>query len=336
MDYEKLLDILRGHKVWIQTHNFPDPDAIASAYGLQQFLRYHGIDSNICYMGMVDKISVTKMFTTFNIDASLVDDTDIKESDYVILVDGQKYNANLTDIPGDEVAVIDHHKTVYPCEYLYKDVRIVGSCATLIAQYYKESNTPISKEVATVLSYGLKMDTDSMNRGVTKLDIEMMEYLFDYTDQDLVHQLYSNDMELQDLRAYGAAIENIQMFNEVGLARIPFNCPDGLIAMVADFIMRLEQVTLAIIYSEREDCLKFSVRCEDPMVHAGDMTKEALDGIGDGGGHFSMAGGIIPNENRSDDRSIEDKTIYERFMKAYNNNVAKMKEKFPNGIADSK
>ncbi len=330
MDWKKLIDILKGHKVWIQTHNFPDPDAIASAYGLQQFLLYHGVDSEICYTGMVDKISVTKMFSTFNIDASLVEHSEINESDYVVLVDGQKYNANLTDIPGDEVAVIDHHKTVYPCEYLYKDVRIVGSCATLIAEYYKESNTPMSDTVATVLSYGLKMDTDSMNRGVTKLDIEMMEYLFDKTDQDLVKALYSNDMELQDLRAYGAAIENIQIFGAVGLARIPFNCPDALIAMVADFIMRLEQVTLAIIYSEREDCLKFSIRCEDPNVHAGDMTREALKGIGDGGGHFSMAGGIIPNENRIDDRSIEDKTIYERFMKAYEANIVEEKNKHLN------
>ena len=30
--------MLKNHNVYIQTHNFPDPDAIASAFGLQQFL----------------------------------------------------------------------------------------------------------------------------------------------------------------------------------------------------------------------------------------------------------------------------------------------------------
>lgn len=316
MDYQKLLSILRGHRIWIQTHNFPDPDAIASAYGLQYFLDYHGIPANICYKGNVDKISVAKMITNFDIDMRPIGGLDLRKDDYVILVDGQKYNANLTDIPGEEVAVIDHHKTVKPCEYLYKDVRICGSCSTLITQYIKESNTPMTKKVASVLSYGLKMDTDSMNRGVTKLDIQMLEYLYDYTDRELVQSMYNNGIELKDLRAYGAAIENIQIYDCIGLARIPFDCQDALIAMVSDFILRLDAVTIAVIYAERNGGLKFSVRSEEPGVHAGDLTMHALEGIGDGGGHFTMAGGFMPAEYRIEVNSVEDKALYERFVNA--------------------
>ena len=33
-----LVSLCRNHPVYIQTHNFPDPDAIASAYGLQKLL----------------------------------------------------------------------------------------------------------------------------------------------------------------------------------------------------------------------------------------------------------------------------------------------------------
>lgn len=316
MDYQKLLSILRGHRIWIQTHNFPDPDAIASAYGLQYFLDYHGIPANICYNGNVDKISVAKMITNFDIDMRPISELDLRKDDYVVLVDGQKYNANLTDIPGEEVAVIDHHKTVKPCEYLYKDVRICGSCSTLIAQYIKESNTPMTKKVASVLSYGLKMDTDSMNRGVQKLDIKMLDYLFDYMDRELVQSMYNNGMELKDLRAYGAAIENIQIYDRIGLARIPFDCQDALIAMVSDFILRLDAVTIAVIYAERNGGLKFSVRSEEPGVHAGDLTMNALKGIGDGGGHFTMAGGYMPAQYRIEGDSIEDRAIYERFVNA--------------------
>mgnify|MGYP000271808585 CR=1 FL=1 len=36
---QDLIVLLKGHKTYIQTHNFPDPDAIASAYGLQYFLQ---------------------------------------------------------------------------------------------------------------------------------------------------------------------------------------------------------------------------------------------------------------------------------------------------------
>lgn len=315
MDWQKLIETVRGHRIWIQTHNFPDPDAIASAYGLQYFLDCHGVRAEICYTGHVDKISVVKMISNFDIRICPIEELDLKESDYVVLVDCQKYNANLTDIPGEEVAVIDHHKTVKPCEYLYKDVRITGSCSTLIAQYIKESGTPITKKVASVLYYGMKMDTDSMNRGVTKLDIEMMDYLFDYTDVGLVQSMYNNGMELQDLRAYGAAIENIQIYDYIGLARIPFDCQDALIAMVSDFILKLDAVTIAVIYAERGGGLKFSVRSEEPGVHAGDLTMKALKGIGDGGGHFTMAGGFVPKECRIEGASVEDKSLYERFVR---------------------
>lgn len=54
MDPLQLVELLRGHRTYIQTHNFPDPDAIASAFGLQHFLNYHGIKADICYDGKID------------------------------------------------------------------------------------------------------------------------------------------------------------------------------------------------------------------------------------------------------------------------------------------
>ncbi len=45
MGWQILVDLLMGHKVFLQTHNFPDPDALASAYGMQVFLQAHGVKS---------------------------------------------------------------------------------------------------------------------------------------------------------------------------------------------------------------------------------------------------------------------------------------------------
>ena len=45
---ELVTQINREH-VYIQTHNFPDPDAIASAFGLQELLKLRGIHATICY-----------------------------------------------------------------------------------------------------------------------------------------------------------------------------------------------------------------------------------------------------------------------------------------------
>ena len=63
----ELVKTLTDHTVYIQTHNFPDPDAIASAFGLQNFLAYHGVPSTLCYDGKIDRLSVKKMLETFGI-----------------------------------------------------------------------------------------------------------------------------------------------------------------------------------------------------------------------------------------------------------------------------
>ena len=113
MDYQKLVKLLKGHRVFLQTHNFPDPDALASAYGMQMFLKAHGVKTTICYAGKIEKNSTRKMIDEFSIEVVHIDDIkDMKEEDYIVTIDSQKYNSNITDFIGDEVACIDHINTV--------------------------------------------------------------------------------------------------------------------------------------------------------------------------------------------------------------------------------
>lgn len=298
MDPLQLVELLRGHRTYIQTHNFPDPDAIASAFGLQHFLNYHGINADICYDGKIERLSTRKMFDTFQIDILSKEDLDdMKKEDYIVTVDSQKYNANLTDFIGDEVACIDHHPTVIACEYAYKDVRRVGACATMIAEYFYLTNTPMSRDVAAALAYGIKMDTDDFVRGTTKLDVDMFAYIYPMADVEELKSMYVNVMEFSDLKAYGAAIDNIHIYDDVGFASIPFDCPDALIAIISDFILSLDVVNISVIYAIRSDGIKFSVRSALNHVDAGRVVAKALADYGNGGGHPAMAGGFIPKKN---------------------------------------
>ena len=69
-----------------------------------------------------------------------------------------------------------------------------------------------------------------------------------------------------------------------------------MIAILADFILSLNEVDVAIVYSHREDGIKFSVRSETAEVHAGELIHQALEGIGSGDGHAGMTGGLIRKE----------------------------------------
>lgn len=297
--FSQLADLCRGHTVYIQTHNFPDPDAIASAFGLQKLLEIYDIPSTLCYEGQIDKLSSSKMLEEFPIEMVPYDQlkASMRPEDYIICVDSQKHSGYITDFVGDEVACIDHHPTsesAKSVEYLYRDVQEdLGACATLIAGYYASLKLEPSPDVATALLYGLKMDTLQFTRKVTEQDIQMFQFLFPFCDEEKLNRLGQNNMELEDLKAYGAAITSMEIYGRVGFSHIPFPCPDAMIAILADFILSLVEVEVAVVSSQREDGIKISVRSEVSSIHAGNLIHDALEGVGGGGGHPPAAAGRI-------------------------------------------
>ncbi len=295
----QLVDILKGHRVLIQTHNCPDPDAMASAYGLQYLLKAKGIESRLVYDGVISKFSDLRMIDYANMEIFYAGDLDLSDDEYIVVVDAQKYNENCTDLTGDEVACIDHHPTVIECEYQFKDIRMVGACSSIIAEYIIEAGIEFEPIVATLLLYGIKMDTLDFTRGVTELDAKMYYMLFRYADHEFLAQMQVNQIDFKDLKAYGAAIDNISLYKDIGYACIPFDCPNGLIAIISDFILALEQVTFSVVYAVRKEGYKFSIRSERDDLDAGRIVRKALQqrGMsGNGGGHSFMAGGFLPVE----------------------------------------
>lgn len=315
---QELIDLCRGQKVYIQTHNFPDPDAIGSAFGLQKLFEKFGIQSTLCYAGRIDKVSTSRMLEEFGIEMVSYDilKETMQETDPIICVDSQKNAGNITDFIGDEIACVDHHPTFVQETYKYSDVRITGACATLITQYYMELGVQPDENTASALLYGLKMDTLQFTRGVTELDIQAYSFLFPLHKCDKIARLEHNTMAYQDLKAFGAAIEHIEVFDNFGYTAIPFACPDALIATLADFIMTLERVDVVVVISEREDGLKLSVRSEVGSVHSGYLIRDVLGDLGNAGGHASMAGGFIPSANVSKLGNYYRDAIKERFISA--------------------
>ncbi len=319
-DPMKLVELLKkAPRVYIQAHNFPDPDAIGSSFGLQMFLKYYGVESVLCYVGAIDRLNTKFMLENFNIHLNWYEELkdEMKEGDFVVNVDCQKPNANTTDIIGTEIACIDHHPVFIDTdEYLYEDIRITGACASIVASYYYETDTPIEKGVAAALAYAIKMDTSELIRGVTPLDIDMLNWLYKMADVTLIKKMYNYSIEYLDLKAYGAAIENIEIYDFLGVTFVPFDCNQALVAILSDFVLSLDVVKIAVVYSINKEGLKVSVRSEIPSINAGLLIEKALKGIGTGGGHAAMAGGFVPNKSLQVLGNAYKGVIKERFISA--------------------
>ena len=314
---DQLISKISREHVYIQMHNFPDPDAIASAFGLQELLKYRGIPATICYKGKIERYSTEKMCQLLAIEIENIEDLNgkLSEKDEVILVDAQKGNSNIINIKGDEIICIDHHPTFEKQEYLFTDIRPeIGACASIIAQYFIENGIPMNERVATALSFGIRMDTKNLSRGVSKLDMEMLYQMFDWCDQKAIHSLENSNLYFEDLLAYSKAIYSIQVYDNVSFADTGKDCPEGLIASVSDFMLALVEVTFSIVYSRKNDGIKLSVRSEGSKLDAGKVVREALEGIGNGGGHAEMAGGFVPFAGDDDQADLLIKEIQERFL----------------------
>lgn len=310
-NFLNLIDEIKDRRVYIQTHNSPDPDAIASAAGLQFLLERMGVNAVICYKGEIEKYNTVRMIELFGIKISHISDiSDMKSDDAIILVDSQKGNSNITDFPGDEVAVIDHHPIFVENTYLYSDIRPkIGACSSMIASYIFDIAKDIDKNIATLLLYGIKMDTLDLSRGVSELDIDMFYVLYKRADLDMLKKLQINTLEYDDLAAYSNAIRNIKIYGKIGFSNTGAECPDSLLGTVSDFILALKEVDVAVVFSEKNGGIKVSIRSEDDSIDAGKVISEALKNVGNGGGHKSMAGGFIDSIGKS-----KIKGDYEHFM----------------------
>lgn len=294
-------NIATSGRVYIQTHNFPDPDAISSAFGLQTLLKMHGIDATICYKGQIDRHNTRKMMELFDIKAINVERLGVlAEISQVILIDAQKNSGNVHDLLCDRVISIDHHPIVQNYPYIYTDIREhVGACASIIASYYFENGIQMPPEVATALLYGIKVDTAQLTRGVDKLDLDMFTKMFFMSNVKHMNELESSTIEIEDLQAYGNAISSIELEGPVSFANTGRDCPEALIAEIADFMVAIKDVCMSVVYSVRTEGIRISVRTDKKSgCNAGQIVVQALDGIGTGGGHERMAGGYIALRNR--------------------------------------
>lgn len=311
----ELVELIKGHRVFIQTHNFPDPDAIASAYGLQVLLEEFGIISLICHHGIIDRTATANMVREFGI-KMVIDDNNLnmRETDYIITVDAQKGNANILDLIGDEVACIDHHPVFFECpDYKFRDIRQVGSCSTIIADYYRENGIKMPGNVATALLYGLKCDTRDFTRGVTQLDVDIYGYLFPKSNNKLIRHFQAGEIQYEELNSFVDSMRNIDIYNGIAFAFLDFSCTDSFIATVSDFVLDIDVVFFAVVYTRRGNGFKFSVRSEFEELDAGQLISEALSGVGSGGGHRSMAGGYAV-ESRLLDLGLDFKQVIQNLF----------------------
>ena len=209
--------------------------------------------------GKIDRYSTDKLREILDIRLVNIEniDSELTEDDEVILVDAQKGNSNIIDMTGDEIICIDHHP-VYENECTFTDIRPgVGGLRINHSTIFFENEIPMDQRIATALTFGIRMDTQKLSRGVCKMDMEMIWRMFDLCDQDMIYLLENSTLYFEDLMAYSKAISSIEVFENISFADTGRDCPEALIASVSDFMLALVEVSFQWSIPEKKKESKF-------------------------------------------------------------------------------
>ncbi len=307
------ITFLKGEeRVYIQTHNFPDHDAVASAFALQAFMKTCGLTTRLVYDGDIQRDSLKKLISDLKIDIRHVDTYGMKEDDKIVIVDGCKWNKNVTDLIGNEVGVIDHHRVDNPGDVEFCDIRPEwGACASIIASYFFYYDRTIPPDVATAVMIGINTDTARLTRGVTEHDLKFFSHCFGIADVTYFNTVMRNYIRVEDLEQYGYLIRHVEYFGNFGFCYFPDGCTQNLLGILADFVLALEEVDFVVLCARNGGRVNFSLRNESPLWNCSEIIQNVLAGIGFGGGHGDMAGGIIKDLSLFDKEEIAERFISE-------------------------
>ncbi|HHU52040.1 MAG TPA: hypothetical protein GXZ36_09505 [Firmicutes bacterium] len=290
--------VMNYRKAFIQTHNNPDADAIASAWGMKKLIESFGGEAEIIYAGSTSfKPNITNMINKYRIQMRLIDSTfAISNDEVLIIVDGQYRAGNVSLVNTDHVIAIDHHLEDGVWNYLYKDIQPrIGACATLVFNYLKHYGVMIDQDLATVLYFGILVDTDMFTGQMTMIDRDTRRELETLYDQKAIDYLRLSSLSFDDLKIYANGILKAERYDNIIFSLIE-ECDDNLLGHISDLFSEIYGIDIVVVYSPRWDGYKLSIRSYHDYLTAEELVKDLTSTVGTGGGHQNKAGGYIFKE----------------------------------------
>ncbi len=283
-------------KVGILLQPDPDPDGIASGFALRALLGRKSSTCPLISFGEVKRPENLAMVAALGLEVRTVSADDLDEFDGLALVDvqpsvfGEEMPARVRSVD----VVIDHHPERSGYDTVIRDIRpSYGATATIITGYVRAAQLDIRPKLATALIYGVKSDTQLLGRETSRHDINAFAYLHQWHSPALLRRIERPALPLDGLKALGRALSHTSVDKGIHLLVLG-RVREDVIPQVADLGLQAEGAEWSIAVGSVNSDLVFSVRNVGYVRAAGEVVRAVVEGLGVGGGHRSMAKGIIP------------------------------------------
>ncbi len=312
---ERLRGVCEGAKdVLVIIYANPDPDALASALAIKHLLETKERVVSIGYTGAIGRPENASMIRRLKIPAFPVSEEEASRSNVIAIVDSQPKFFTDFKLPRCDI-VIDHHPItgVIPAEFV--DVRPnYLSTSSVMTEYLRAAGTRLTKNLASALFYGIKTDSRHFMNDVNKGDMEAIRWLRAKSDRDIVKQIEFSQFSREVLDYFSIGLVRRRLLHGVmfsHLGPVPFF---DICVQVADFFIRVESVSWALVTGVVGDTLVVVFRNDGLKKDAGYLARTTFGGIGSAGGHESMGRAQVKQEALPKELLLTDNSGIEKFV----------------------
>jgi nanoRNase/pAp phosphatase (c-di-AMP/oligoRNAs hydrolase) len=305
-------------KVGILLQPDPDPDGIASGIALRALLNRKATTAPLISFGAVKRPENRAMVAALGIEVRTVTPPELEEFDGLALVDvqppvfGESPPARVLSVD----AVIDHHPERGGYDSVLRDIRTAyGATSTILTEYVRAANIEVRPRLATALLYGIKSDTQLLGRETSRYDIAAFAFLHAEHSPALLRRIERPALPIDGLRALGRALGTTRVEDGIHMLVLG-RVREDVIPQVADLGLQAENAEWSVAAGIVGSDLVFSVRNVGYVRAAGDVVRAVVEGLGVGGGHRSMAKGIIPLAAFRDTHGKADRDTIHRVLLA--------------------
>ena len=277
----------------ILTHDFPDPDALASSYALQHLATTYGIQSRIAYGGEVGRTENKAMVRLLHIPIHKFKKSWLKQYTSVALVDTQPGFKN-NSFPGNRKAtiVIDQHPSNNPptAEFSIVDP-LCGATCVIPAQALLLKGVDIPQRIATAIAYGIITDTLDLYRVKRPDVVQTYLQVLHHCDMRMLARIQNPVRSRKFFVTLGKGILEAAQYRRVLVAHLgPVETPD-LVSQVAELLLAYRRVVWCMVTGRYKGRLHASMRTTRPDAQAGEVLRDAFGDPRNAGGHGTIAGG---------------------------------------------
>jgi nanoRNase/pAp phosphatase (c-di-AMP/oligoRNAs hydrolase) len=255
-----LLEDHRGERHAIVMQDYPDPDAISSAWAHKMIAARYGIDCDIVYEGRISHQENLALVQLTDIELIRYGENgDLSQYNGTVFVDNQGTTASLTDrfdaAGVKPLVIVDHHERQDRIEAVYTDIRKIGATATIYTEYIREGLLELNKSdvqhvrLATALMHGIRSETSGLIRA-REDEMEAGTFLARFTDHSLLEDILSVKRSKQVMDVIRQALENREVRESYSISGVGYLRSEDRdsIPQAADFLLTEENIHTAIVY----------------------------------------------------------------------------------------